>query len=179
MTPSSDSSLQTFTQRVREHQAGLRAFIRALGADELWVDDLAQEAFLIAYRRQSDFRADADFGRWLRGIARNLVANERRKKARQDRLLHASLSSALDESGGNEAPPFEETAETLAALRGCVAKLAPHHRDLLEQRYSRGENARELALRLNRTADSVRQNLTRIRLLVKTCVERQLAGNPP
>jgi hypothetical protein len=37
-------SLEEFEGWVREHQAGLRAFIRALGVDEAWVDDLAQEA---------------------------------------------------------------------------------------------------------------------------------------
>jgi RNA polymerase sigma-70 factor (ECF subfamily) len=43
------------------------------------VDELAQEAFLTAYRRYDNLEPDADFGRWLRGSARNLVANIRRK----------------------------------------------------------------------------------------------------
>ena len=62
-----------FEDLVREHQAGLRAFVRALGADEAFVDDLAQEAFIVAYRRLGDFEAGTNFGRWLRGIARHLV----------------------------------------------------------------------------------------------------------
>jgi len=44
-----------FEAVVREHQAGLRAFIRALGVDEAWVDDLAQETFILACRRLEDF----------------------------------------------------------------------------------------------------------------------------
>jgi hypothetical protein len=35
--------LEAFTGLVREHQAGLRAFVRALGVEADWVDDVAQE----------------------------------------------------------------------------------------------------------------------------------------
>ena len=45
-----------FEELVREHQGGLRAFIRALGTNETWVDDLAQEVFIIAYRKREQFR---------------------------------------------------------------------------------------------------------------------------
>ncbi len=34
-------SLQQFEGLVREHQVSLRVFVRALGVDEAWVDDLA------------------------------------------------------------------------------------------------------------------------------------------
>ena len=61
-----------FEARVREHQAALRAFIRALGAEEAWVDDLAQEVFLVAHRRLNQFESGTDFGKWLRSIARYL-----------------------------------------------------------------------------------------------------------
>ena len=56
---------QDFEARVREHQAGVRAFIRALGADEAWVDDLAQEVFIVAHRRLNQFEPGTDFGKTL------------------------------------------------------------------------------------------------------------------
>ena len=86
---------QDFEARVREHQAGVRAFIRALGADEAWVDDLAQEVFIVAHRRLNQFEPGTDFGKWLRSIARYLVANERRKEARHSRLLPFAVVDAL------------------------------------------------------------------------------------
>jgi RNA polymerase sigma-70 factor (ECF subfamily) len=91
-------SIQEFEGWVKEHQSGLRAFIRALGVDEAWVDDLAQEAFIIAYRRLDDFEPGTDFGKWLRRIARNLAANERRKDARRSRLLPAAEKGSSPES---------------------------------------------------------------------------------
>lgn len=168
--------IEAFSGLVKEHQAGLRAFVRALGADDVWVDDIAQEAFLVAYRRRDDFDPEADFGKWLRGIARHLVANERRKAARRSRLLHHSLIDLL-----MEAAPAEEAAgirapELFAAMRSCVAQLPPRSRELLHCRYAQGENAVRLAERLRLQADAVRQSLVRIRVAVKACIERKLEG---
>jgi RNA polymerase sigma-70 factor (ECF subfamily) len=178
MTSAEQNRIEAFTALVREHQAGLRAFVRALGVDEIWVDDIAQEAFLVAYRRQGDFETDADFGKWLRGIARHLVANERRKSARHSRLLHAAVVDALA-AAAPDGSETATTAELLTAMRGCVGELPPRQRELLERRYARGENASELAATLRMTAEAVRQSLMRIRVAVKACVERKLMSTQP
>src|SRR5207249_10160937 len=126
---------QDFEARVREHQAGVRVFIRALGVDEAWVDDLAQEAFIVAHRRLNEFEPGSDFGKWLRSIARYLVANERRKEARRSRLLPFAVVDAL------LAPEPESGVETritepLPAMRDCVAELPPPIPDPLPRRHA-------------------------------------------
>lgn len=178
MTPAEHDRIEAFSALVREHQAGLRAFIRALGADSAWVDDLAQEVFVVAYRRHAEFDPTADFGKWLRGIARHLVANERRKQARHSRLLPAVLVDALlDRAESDDAAEVAATV-LLPAMRSCVAQLPPRSQELLHGRYTAGENAAQLAERLRTSADAIRQNLVRIRAVVKTCIERKLAGAP-
>jgi DNA-directed RNA polymerase specialized sigma24 family protein len=59
------------------------------------VDDLALEVFIVARRRLNQFEPRTDFGKWLRSIARYLVANERRKEARHSRLLPLAVVDAL------------------------------------------------------------------------------------
>ena len=83
-----------FAALVEEHQASLRAFVRTLGVDTDWVDDLAQDAFVVAYRELETFDEDRDFGKWLRGIARNLVRNELRKAVRR-RIMNEDLTRHL------------------------------------------------------------------------------------
>lgn len=51
-----------FTDQVRREQARLRALIRALGVRAEAVDDLAQEAFLLAFRKLGEFDRQEDFG---------------------------------------------------------------------------------------------------------------------
>lgn len=171
-----DGDNNTFDAVVREHQAGLRAWIRALGAQDAWVDDIAQEAFLIAHRRRAEFRDGAEVGPWLRGIARNLVLNERRKDARRSRLLHASLADVLAAETEDGAPAPGDVPVLVAAMNECVAKLPERSRELLRRRYAGDENASTLARALDMSAQAVRQTLVRIRALVRSCVEAKVGG---
>ena len=166
----------SFDALVREHHAGLRAWIRALGAQDAWVDDIAQEVFIIAYRRRETFIDGADTGAWLRGIARNLVINERRKHARRARLLHESLVDVLSDDTTDPVPHPGDVQTLVAALNECVAQLPERSRLLLQRRYSGDENASTLAAALATSAQAVRQTLVRIRALVRSCVENKVGS---
>jgi RNA polymerase sigma-70 factor (ECF subfamily) len=170
--PTGLTGTDEFETHVREHQTGLRAFIRALGADEAWVDDLAQEAFMVAYRRFDEFEPGTDFGKWLRSIARRLLANERRKEARRSRLLPFAVADVLlhHEPEPQTGPDLDGL---LPALRECVGQLPQRSRELLQRRYAANENAASLARQFQVKADAVRQQLLRIRIAVKECLEKK------
>ena len=171
------ASVAGFTELVREHQAGLRAYIRALGVETDWVDDLAQEVFVLAFQKRERFENDKDFGKWLRGIARNLVANERRKTARRARILNGPLTDFLIESQ----PAVETSGESnmqqlVQAMNDCIAQLPERSRVLLQKRYEANENASTLSRLFNMSPEAIRQGLMRIRLWVKQCVESKAVG---
>lgn len=168
-----------FEELVREHQAGLRAYIRALGAQDAWVDDIAQEAFLLAYRRLDRFQEGADFGRWLRGIARNLVLNDLRKNSRRSRLLHDSIAGEL--ANVEEPEPFGDApvAGLLQAMADCVARLPARSRELLQRRYSESADASTLAQAFQLSAAAVRQTLVRTRAAVRRCMQGKFGEAAP
>jgi RNA polymerase sigma-70 factor (ECF subfamily) len=169
MGQSDDQKRSTFEALVIEHHVRVRSFVRSLGADPDWVDDLAQEAFLTAYRDWGSFDGTRDFGRWIRGIAAHLVRNELRKDARRRRILHTELTELLL----RQAPEPMERSEPLAvdAVRACVDELAPTSRQVALGRYRDGESASQLADRLGTSSANVRQMLVRIRRQIKRCVE--------
>lgn len=169
-----DTENTAFDALVREHQAGLRAWIRALGAQDAWVDDIAQEVFIIAHRRRSAFIEGADVGAWLRGIARNLVLNERRKEARRTRLLQESLADTLSVDSSDGVPAPGDLPVWVAAMNDCVSRLPERSRELLRRRYAGDENASTLARALDMSAQAVRQTLVRTRALVRACVEGKI-----
>ena len=71
---------EAFTELVRRHQSLVRGVLRRLtGGDEALADDLAQDAFLLAWRRIDTFRFEARFTTWLYRIAFNAWQSERRK----------------------------------------------------------------------------------------------------
>lgn len=158
-----------FEALVVEHHVRVRAFVRSLGVDPDWVDDLAQEAFLTAYREWDSFDPSRDFGKWIRGIAANLVRNEIRKDARRQRILHTELAQLLldryAESREQQAPL------TIEAVRDCLDKLTSRSQEIIQGRYRDELAAPELAEQLGLSAANVRQMLVRIRRQLKQCVE--------
>lgn len=61
---------RAFEQLVRRHQGMVRAQLRRLlHGDEAAADDLAQETFLLAWRKLDQFRSEARFSTWLHRIA--------------------------------------------------------------------------------------------------------------
>jgi RNA polymerase sigma-70 factor (ECF subfamily) len=178
MAQTDDRNRSAFEALVIEHHVRVRAFVRSLGVDPDWVDDLAQEAFLAAYRDWDSFDQSRDFGRWIRAIALNLIRNESRKDARRRRILHSELTELLL----RRLPSPVERSEPLAvdAVRACLDELAPASRQVVLSRYRDGESASQLAERLKTSAANVRQMLVRIRRQLKHCVEMRvrLQGGP-
>ena len=72
---------EAFMQLVRVHQAGVRAFARGLLGDRVLAEDIAQEAFLRAWRGLGAFRGDAAFATWLYTITRRVALDEVRRRA--------------------------------------------------------------------------------------------------
>jgi RNA polymerase sigma-70 factor (ECF subfamily) len=73
-----------FQQLVLRHQAAIRGFLRRLLAgDHGTADDLAQETFLIAYRKIPGWKAEGTLSSWLHTIAYRQFLQHRRKHARQ------------------------------------------------------------------------------------------------
>jgi RNA polymerase sigma-70 factor (ECF subfamily) len=168
-----------FDSLVREHQAGLRAFIRALGADETWVDDMAQEVFIVAFKKIDQFRKDEDFGKWLRGIARRHVMGERTKSARRYRIMHDGITDILLSLGIEKHAPEPGRDQVVSTMKGCVEKLPKAQRELLRGRYEEGRQAKDLATQLESTAAAIRKQLQRIRSAVRKCMENQLGEVAP
>lgn len=71
---------RAFEQLLRRHQGLVRAQLRRLlKGDHARADELAQETFLLAWRRLHQFRGDARFSTWLHRIAYTCFLQSRRK----------------------------------------------------------------------------------------------------
>jgi len=73
---------RAFEQLLRRHQGMVRAQLRRLlHGDEATADDLAQETFLLAWRKLDQFRGEARFSTWLYRIAYACFLQACRKKS--------------------------------------------------------------------------------------------------
>lgn len=72
---------RAFEQLLRRHQGMVRAQLRRLlRGDPATADDLAQETFLLAWRKLDQFRGDARFSTWLYRIAYTCFLQAQRKR---------------------------------------------------------------------------------------------------
>ncbi|MCZ8172204.1 MAG: sigma-70 family RNA polymerase sigma factor, partial [Brevundimonas sp.] len=73
---------RAFEQLLRRHQGMVRAQLRRLlHGDEARADDLAQETFLLAWRKLYQFRGEARFSTWLYSIAYSCFLQAYRKRS--------------------------------------------------------------------------------------------------
>jgi RNA polymerase sigma-70 factor (ECF subfamily) len=76
-----DEDQHAFSELVRRHQSAVRGLLRQLTrTDAALADDLAQEAFLKAYKHIRSFRGEARFSTWLYRIAYNVFREDARRR---------------------------------------------------------------------------------------------------
>jgi RNA polymerase sigma-70 factor (ECF subfamily) len=164
---------QKLDAAVRAHHSGLRYFIRSLGVNEAWVDDLAQETFVIAHRKWDELDHPDNAPAWFRGIARNLVLNELTKVGRRQRLLDEKVTSLLLAAEPTlPAPGVIQDAEIRhEALRACLDGLSPNVRKIINARYYDDRNSTQIGDEFSMNPASVRKMLFLARKSLADCLE--------
>ena len=89
-----DGNRDAFGQLVARYQSPICALAYSACGDISHSEDLAQETFIIAWRKLSDLKEPAKFKWWLYGIARNLTNNAYRRQVRNP----LAAAEPLDES---------------------------------------------------------------------------------
>jgi RNA polymerase sigma factor (sigma-70 family) len=92
-----DDDQHAFGELVRRHQSSVRGLLRQLTRTDIALaDDLAQEAFLRAYKNIRRFRGEAKFSTWLYRIAYNCFREEARRRKELVGIDEAHWESELD-----------------------------------------------------------------------------------
>ena len=92
-----DDDHHAFAELVRNHQSAVRGLLRQLTRSDLALaDDLAQEAFLRAYKNIRSFRGEAKFSTWLYRIAYNCFREDARKRKELVGIDEAKLEAEQD-----------------------------------------------------------------------------------
>lgn len=126
-----DGDPRVFERLVRRHQGLVRAQLRRLlGDDPALADDLAQETFVLAWRKLEQFRGESHFSTWLYRIAHSCFQQYWRSKGwrtQQESALEASKADTLvtDSAAPDLALDFDAALRQLsdnqrAALLYCV-----------------------------------------------------------
>jgi RNA polymerase sigma-70 factor, ECF subfamily len=171
-----------FSQLVALHQGRVRAYVGAYISGSLnrsdVVDDLAQEAFLAAFRSLDSYKGDAPFGVWLLGIARHKalmhLRGEVRRLQRESRSIEGVLAPFLVASLEGDEDQLPRREQEIAALQLCLENLPPGSAALIADRYFRSRSIGDIAREIGKGEGAIRMSLLRLRQVLRTCVKNRL-----
>lgn len=107
-----------FGKLVIRHQSALRRQLRQLlrGSDGV-ADELAQDTFVLAWRRLGEFRGEARFSTWLHRIAyRRFLMHVRAESSRIEVLASTETDASLAEAAGAGQPELALRLDVERAL---------------------------------------------------------------
>lgn len=161
---------------IRCHQGRIRAFIGVRLTDASMVDDLAQDAFIIACDRIGTFDEAQPFYPWLRGIAHNVLRHHLRKR-RSATVDPHDLESLLADAALAHADQMGDNEQQETALRECLTRLSGTTARTVQAHYFDDRTLATIAAEQGRTAKAVGVMLVRARQWLRACVEAKLGQN--
>ena len=163
--------LDAFSELVKRYQGNVRACLLVRLHSKHEAEDLAQETFIVAFRKLVEFDEDKSFGPWIRTIAFNLLRNHWRKHKAIPVGGAAELEILINEQIGLRYSDSNES-DTLAALKHCVEKLDKPMRTLLRLRYDEDLPISELTKKMNVQHSTMTMRLHRIREQLRQCMAK-------
>ncbi len=134
------------------------AAARRVTGDSALAEDVAQEAFLRAFRALDRYRPQSNFRAWVRTIAIRCAIDLMRRR-RPESGLSGAEPARCDEEARHEDSDL---------LRAALAELSLLDRELMIARELEGVSDRELAQRFEITLTSVRVRMHRARKKIRT-----------
>ena len=173
--PDNGDSAGEIAAEIRGFQAGLKEYVAGLlgGADG--VDDLVQETNLFLWERREEFVSGSNFRAWAMRVAWFKVMAERRDRSREGRVVFSEpMLEMLAERAAERLSSLGESDRRLDALRRCLDRTRPQERRILEWKYSRRASLTELAEANGCAPNAMHKVISRLRLALRHCVEKQL-----
>ena len=137
---------------VRRYTPSLARFVASLG-ERQEVEEVVQDAFVRAFASLEGFRGESSLRSWLFAIARNLVRDRVRSRARTYQVVPIEESHAVTENDALDSAVSDETEQRLGQ---ALELLSPMQREVFTLRVSEGLSYREIAAVLGSTEGAAR-----------------------
>lgn len=154
---------RAFERLVREHQQMVFCVALSYCHDRAAAEDVAQEAFLKAFRSSETVRNPNQMKTWLYSIARFTAIDWLRKRRREHAAAETSRWEALVEA---PAPAAGED-DRGGRVREALGSLKEDHREIMMLRYVKELSYAEIARVTGSTPSAVGEKLHRIREAVR------------
>lgn len=162
---------ERFVRLIVQHEPFARAHLRGLLPSWNDVEEVVQEASLVAWRKFDDFQQGTSFGGWFMTIARFEALRYRRKMARSPLVFSADVWQLLEK----DVSDAEHATAQLSHLEACLNKMDSRQRDLLLKAHTPGVMIRRIAQEAGRSEQAFYKSLQRWRRTLLDCVSNAMA----
>lgn len=164
----------SFDDLYRVHAAPVARWLRRLAVPEHEIEDLRQEVFLVAFRRQGDFRGESAVATWLWGITFNVARSRRRQAAR--RISLETRATAETDGPAHDTLEMLCRAEDRAMVRNAVETLNSRDRELIRLCVLEERSGAEVAQLMGATRNTVQVGVHRARARLTRLLESASEG---
>ncbi len=137
------------------------------------VDDIVQQVFLEFIRKEARWDLDADLRPLLAAMTRKVALRQWRQMTHQQSEMRLRLSEHIRSLADTfmDAEGAEQRAEKVGQLRQCMENLPERSRQMIEAYYFSGHSPEVIGAQNDMKPDTVRRNLSRIRVALRDCLE--------
>ena len=155
------------------HHARLYRFLQRM-VDDATAEDVLNEVFLQVWRRAEQFQGQSQVATWLMAIARFTAISHCRRRA--DLQLDERAAAFIEDTADSPAASMDKR-ERSAVLQKCLAKLTPHHREVIDLIYYQGKKIEEVARFIGAPVNTIKTRMHHARnrmalLLAEAGVDR-------
>jgi RNA polymerase sigma-70 factor (ECF subfamily) len=171
-----------FEALVEKHKHRVYALALRMTNSDADAAEVAQEAFLAAFRNLKEFRGDAPFGSWLHRIAANLSLMRLRQRKAAAETLESTLEAepTFNERGSlldsvadwRDAENEALDAELRRAIESATASLGDEYRQVFVLRDLEGLSYEEISALTGDSVGAIKSRLHRARLALRAAIDR-------
>lgn len=167
--PPVDGGVDRFRSLFDLHLDPVWRFVRRRCGSTEDADEVVAETFAVAWRRRAELPPPDEVGLWLFGVARRVLANQRRTAERQGRL-HLRLAAVAATAPSTGAPADAGIGQG-HRLPDALARLDPDDCELLLLRAWDGLAVQDIAVLLECTPNAASLRLHKARCRLSTLLE--------
>lgn len=165
---SAKGDIAAFETIVKKYQSFICAITFSATGDVEKSEELAQEAFISAWKDLAQLKDLTKFRSWIGSITRNVIRNSFRSQKR-DLISKSASMDQIEDVGIKDSGPVETaiTKERQAIVQQALQQIPEEYREPLVLFYRQQQSVKDVAEQLELSEGVVRQRLSRGRKLLR------------
>lgn len=170
------NQIKALSARFMAERHALMGFIYSMVRDLAGTEDILQEVWIRLAEAAERGEVIAEPGKWCRGVAKNLILHYWRDKRTAKVVADSELLDLVEQAFNEQTKAADDRRQVLME---CIDRLPEKSKRLLQMKYEQGLSFAAMAERLQRSLDSLKMALCRVRQALLECAEKRLRVAEP